>query len=97
MKLSKKEVIEYINCMLLSDIKQMHLNFSEKITIIFEIAMIFFHLHDKGYVYHDLKPNNIIINDEFNVLRVVLIDLDRLIEYSIFINNIKKRKEIYDL
>lgn len=65
--------------MLLSDIKQMHLNFSEKITIIFEIAVIFFHLHDKGYVYHDLKPNNSIINENKNA---VLFDLDRMINVS---------------
>ena len=70
-------VIEYINGKTLDNIKKMQLNINDKLTIIYELMSIILYIHTNKMVYRDLKPSNIII-DENNTL--VLIDFDRLIE-----------------
>ena len=69
-------IIEYINGRTLENIVSCQLDESDKMTIIFEIIMIFQYLHRKSFVYRDLKPNNIMIDKDKTV---VLIDFDRMI------------------
>ncbi|KAK8842960.1 hypothetical protein M9Y10_025826 [Tritrichomonas musculus] len=73
-------IIEFIQGESLSNIKK--LLFDKKLIIIFELMLIIKYFHDREMIYRDLKPNDIIINDEYNMLRFVLIDLDRLIEIN---------------
>lgn len=54
-------------------------NFNEKIKILFEIMIAIQHLHNKKFVYRDLKLSNVII-DRNNI--AVLIDFDRMIKYD---------------
>ena len=39
--------------------------------------IVFKYFHDNGYIYCDLKPDNVMIDNNKNI---VLIDLDRLIK-----------------
>ena len=57
-------------------IEELHLDYDEKIKIIFEIILTISYLHNNGFVYRDLKPNNIIIDNNKNA---VLIDFDRMV------------------
>ena len=70
-------IIEFINGRTLLEINEVQLNFNEKITIFFELMIIIEFLHRKGFVYRDLKPNNIIIDENKTA---ILIDFDRMIE-----------------
>ena len=72
-----EDFIEFINGGILLDINEIQLNFNEKITIFFELMIIIEFLHRKGFIYRDLKPNNIIINND-NI--AILIDFDQMIE-----------------
>ena len=54
-----------------------NLNKKEKMKIIFELLITIQFLHFKSQIYRDLKPNNIIIDENKNI---VLIDFDRLVE-----------------
>ena len=76
-------VIEFINGKILSNINDFNLEYKDKITIIFQLIIIFYYLHENGFIYRDLKPNNIII-DKYK--RVFLIDFDRMIKYTDFKN-----------
>lgn len=49
----------------------------EKICFIFQLMIIFEYLHINGYIYRDLKPNNIIIDDNKTCF---LIDFDKMIK-----------------
>lgn len=70
-------IIEYINGRTLLSTNKLELNFYEKITIFFELMIIIEFLHRKGFIYRDLKPNNIMIDENKTA---VLIDFDRIIE-----------------
>ncbi|KAK8892772.1 hypothetical protein M9Y10_030014 [Tritrichomonas musculus] len=76
-KNGKYIVIEFINGKTLYDIEENELNYNDRIKIIFELMIIFKYFHDNGYIYRDLKPDNVMIDDNKNI---VLIDLDRLIK-----------------
>ena len=68
-------VIEYISGNTLFHIKNLEIN--EKIEIILSLMLILLYLHENQFIYRDLKPDNIMID---NNKRVVLIDFDRLIK-----------------
>lgn len=58
-------------------LRNKYLSYDDRINIIFEILIVIQCFHERHYIYRDLKPNNIMINEN---KMVVLIDLDRLIE-----------------
>ena len=68
--------IEFINGQTLLDIKRIGLNEEQKITIIFELMIVLDFIHRNGFIYRDLKPNNVMIDKNQTV---VLIDFDRII------------------
>ena len=72
----KSVVIDFIDGCTLKNIKQLNLNFFEKIIIIMEILLTIQYFHSKKYIYRDLKPNNVIIDQNGNA---IIIDLDRTI------------------
>lgn len=87
-------IIEYIEGEKLNNCVN-DLNFNEKIKILFEIMISIQYLHNKNYVYRDLKPNNVIISQ--NKIAIV-IDFDRMLQYFEGINednNITKDFSIY--
>lgn len=73
---SKGIVIEYIRGKTLDKYDLNKLNDDEKIKIFFEVLNTICYLHSIGFIYRDLKPNNIII-DAYKT--AVLIDYDRMI------------------
>ncbi|KAK8854389.1 hypothetical protein M9Y10_016951 [Tritrichomonas musculus] len=81
-------IVEFINGHTLSDIQQLKLDENNKITIIFELVLAINHLHEKKFVYRDLKPNNVIIDQNKTA---VLIDFDRMIKISSNDENDKER------
>ena len=72
-------IIEYINGDTLNDINLSEFSKEDKIKIIFELLLIIQYLHSKEYVYRDLKPNNVIID---NNKTAILIDFDRMIKIN---------------
>ncbi|KAK8854151.1 hypothetical protein M9Y10_016708 [Tritrichomonas musculus] len=70
-------VIEYIKGQTLEKIAELELTFDDLTTIIFELLVIIKYFHDKGLICRDIKPNNIMIDEQKTV---VMIDFDRLIE-----------------
>ena len=68
-------VIEYLEGKTLKQIDAKKLQKEDQMKLIFEMMLIFEYLHFNEYVYRDLKPDNLII-DENN--SVYLIDLGRL-------------------
>ncbi|KAK8876627.1 hypothetical protein M9Y10_006845 [Tritrichomonas musculus] len=70
-------ILEYIEGSTLEDIKMMKLEMNDKMKIIFEIMLVIEYLHNNGYIYRDLKPNNVMLNKDKTI---VLIDLDRMIK-----------------
>ncbi|KAK8837097.1 hypothetical protein M9Y10_037150 [Tritrichomonas musculus] len=73
---NKCVVIDFIEGCTLKNIGQQHLDFYEKNIIIMEILLTFQYFHSKKYIYRDLKPNNVIIDQNKNA---VIIDFDRII------------------
>ncbi|KAK8891518.1 hypothetical protein M9Y10_028730 [Tritrichomonas musculus] len=76
-KETKNIVIEFITGKTLDNVENKYLSYDDRINIIFEILIVIQCFHERHYIYRDLKPNNIMINEN---KMVVLIDLDRLIE-----------------
>ncbi|KAK8843659.1 hypothetical protein M9Y10_024722 [Tritrichomonas musculus] len=72
-------VIEFIKGQALNHINQIELTADDAFNIIFDIFIVIQYFHNNGFIYRDLKVNNIIIDES---KRAVLIDLDRLIEYD---------------
>lgn len=72
-------VIEFINGKTFDNVDRMNLTYNEKMSIISELIFIFKYFHDNNLIYRDLKPNNVMIDENKSI---VLIDLDRLIEYE---------------
>ncbi|KAK8887861.1 hypothetical protein M9Y10_038920 [Tritrichomonas musculus] len=69
-------VIEYINGSTLREIKSLHLSEFDKILSILQLFSVFKHFHENNFIYRDLKPNNVMIDQNRNI---VIIDFDRLI------------------
>ena len=72
-------VIEYIKGQTLDKINKEELKFEQKLVIITELLYTIQYLHKNNFIYRDLKPNNLII-DQYN--HIVLIDFDRMIKKS---------------
>ncbi|KAK8886523.1 hypothetical protein M9Y10_041987 [Tritrichomonas musculus] len=72
----KSVVIDFIDGCTLKNIKQLNLDFFEKIIIIMEILLTIQYFHSQKYIYRDLKPNNVIIDQNRNA---IIIDFDRII------------------
>ena len=70
-------VIEFINGQTLRDFHKKKLNLKQKILIIIEILYSVQYLHRNDFIYRDLKPNNLIIDQN---QRIVLFDFDRMIQ-----------------
>ena len=69
-------VIQFIDGETLLDIEENKLNDDDAIFIIFELILIIEYLHENHFVYRDLKPNNVIIDENKNIY---VIDFDRMI------------------
>lgn len=78
-------ILDYINGFTINDFLKLSLNFKEKIKIIFELMIIIEYLHNKKYIYRDLKPQNLMIDHN---KMLILIDLDRMVKKSDGIQNI---------
>ncbi|KAK8850219.1 hypothetical protein M9Y10_018343 [Tritrichomonas musculus] len=90
-------VIEFIEGSTLENIEKIGLAIKDKIKIIFELMLIFEYFRDNKLIYRDLKPNNVMIDSNKNI---VLIDFDRLIDdtenaHSIDADNIFIAPEVY--
>ena len=72
-------ILEFINGTTLENIEKQNLSSQDKMKIIFEIMLIINYLHGEGFIYRDLKPNNLILDENQTV---ILIDLDRMIKYN---------------
>lgn len=72
-------IIEYINGKTLDEIGKNELGIVDRIRIFFELILIFEYFYEMKFIYRDLKPNNIIIDQNKNV---VLIDFDRMVSYD---------------
>ena len=70
-------VIEFVNGPTLNNIKKIKLEHDEILSIIYELILIVQYFHDNKYIYRDLKPNNIIVNEN---KAITLVDYDRMID-----------------
>ncbi|KAK8836972.1 hypothetical protein M9Y10_037008 [Tritrichomonas musculus] len=70
-------IIEYIKGRTLDHINELELSCEDKIFIIFELILVLKYFRDIKMIYRDLKPNNVMIDENKTV---VLIDFDRLIK-----------------
>lgn len=80
-------IIQYIHGQTLMNIHDFNFNFDDKIRILFEIIIIINYLHENNFIYRDLKPNNIIVDENKNIF---IIDFDRMIDKS-YISEDQKR------
>ena len=62
----------------------MTLQMKDKVKIIFQVMIVIEYLHSKNFVYRDLKPDNIMIDQNKTA---ILIDLDRMIDQEEMIEN----------
>ncbi|KAK8842949.1 hypothetical protein M9Y10_025815 [Tritrichomonas musculus] len=72
-------LIEYLEGRTLNEIDFANESTKNIMKIIFEIMIILAYLHHHGYIYRDLKPNNIIVDKNSTIY---LIDFDRMIKSS---------------
>ncbi|KAK8840100.1 hypothetical protein M9Y10_031037 [Tritrichomonas musculus] len=86
-------VIEYIQGTTLNFINNIQLEMHEKIKIVFELMIVFQYIHQKNFIYRDLKPNNLIIDNNKNI---VLIDFDRMISNSYVNNGLDSTRDFTD-
>lgn len=77
-------VIEFINGKTLVQIKVLKLSESEKIKMIVELLNVFEYLQENNFVYRDLKPDNVMLDENKTI---VLIDFDRMIKISDITND----------
>lgn len=70
-------VIEFINGNTLTKLHKNNLSFEQKLKNIFELLYTFRCLHQIHFIYRDLKPNNIMLDENQHI---VLIDFDRMID-----------------
>ena len=61
---------------MLNNIKNMHINESDKLKIILQLLLTIRFLQMKKYIYRDLSPNNLIIDQNNNLY---LIDFNKMI------------------
>ncbi|KAK8871532.1 mitogen-activated protein kinase kinase kinase [Tritrichomonas musculus] len=71
--------IEYLEGKTLDEIDFTKESTKDIMKIIFEILIILLYLHNHGFIYRDLKPNNLIVDENGTVY---LIDFDRMIKKS---------------
>lgn len=81
---TKSLIIEYIQGLSLEQITQLNLSFEDKIRMIFKIMLTIEYLHEKNFVYRDLKPSNFIIDKYKNA---VLIDFKMI--YFVWLKMVK--------
>ncbi|KAK8878543.1 hypothetical protein M9Y10_005323 [Tritrichomonas musculus] len=81
-------IIDFLDGITLQKINKKKFSVGMKIKFFFEILVIFRYIHSEGYMYIDLKPNNIFI---VGYSLIFLFDFDRMIHVS----SIGPDKEIY--
>lgn len=81
-------VICFLDGTTLNKIDEMNLSKEMKVKFLFEILIIFKYIHSKGFIYRDLRPDNIMI--VYNFL-LFLFDFDRMIHVS----NINEKNELF--
>ena len=69
-------ILEFIEGKTLNFYRKMNLKIEEKMKFAFELMITIQYLHNNHFIYRDLKPDNMMI-DQNNV--AILIDLDRMI------------------
>lgn len=74
---NKSLLIEFINGDTLKSIQKIKYNEMQKIKIILSILIVIQYLHFQNFIYRDLKPNNLMIDKNGDL---VLIDFDRMIK-----------------
>ena len=72
-------ILEFIQGQTLDLIKKKNLKIDEKLKIIFEIMAVIQYLHNQNYIYRDLKPDNLMLDQN---KMTILIDLDRMVQNS---------------
>ena len=77
-------MIEFINGQNLLKLKEFDFDERIKLTIIFELMLTIQFLHSKHFIFRDLKPDNIMIDQNQTV---VLIDFDRMLNFDNYSND----------
>lgn len=70
-------VIDYIAGHSLRQIKEMQLNVLHKTLLMILVSIYIERIHSQNFIYRDLRPENIIIDDNLNLF---IIDFDRMIQ-----------------